>query len=145
MTSARDHGEMALEMLRVEESALGKEMDKLVDWLAADPPEVLCLSNALQIGMIRELKKRLDGVKVICFFQGEDTFVDGLPEPYRESCWREMTERLPEADAAGRAEPILCGADAGAARACRTWRSRCCRTGSTWRDTGRQRSTTGRR
>jgi glycosyltransferase involved in cell wall biosynthesis len=98
MTSAREHGEMALEMLRVEASPLGKEMDKLVDWLGAAPPDVLCLSNALQIGMLRQLKARLHGVKIICCFQGEDTFVDGLPEPYRGSCWGEMTERMPEAD-----------------------------------------------
>jgi len=98
MTSARDHGEMALQMLRVEESPLGKEMDKLLDWLGANPPDVLCLSNALQIGMLRQLKAQLDGVKVICCFQGEDTFVDGLPERYRKSCWSEMKARLPEAD-----------------------------------------------
>ena len=70
-------------MLRVDESRLVKEMDKLIEWLEADRPEVLCLSTALQAGMIRELKKRL-GVKVICCFQGEDEFLDALPEPFRE-------------------------------------------------------------
>ena len=97
MTSARDHGEMALEMLHLEESRLTKEFEKLMVWLDGRKPEVLCLSNALQAGMIRALKMRLR-VPVICFFQGEDSFVDGLPEPYRDSCWRELRERLPEAD-----------------------------------------------
>jgi glycosyltransferase involved in cell wall biosynthesis len=97
MTSARDHGEMALEMLRLEDSKLTKELDKLLAWLEGNKPELLCLSNALQAGMIRELKKRLD-VPVLCFFQGEDSFVDGLPEPFREACWQAMRERLPEAD-----------------------------------------------
>lgn len=98
MTSAREHGEMAVEMLRLEsEGKLAKELDKLLAWLEANKPEVLCLSNALQAGMIRELKKRLH-VPVICFFQGEDSFVDGLPEPFRDLCWQEMRERLPDAE-----------------------------------------------
>lgn len=97
MTSARDHGELALAMLRVDESRLVKELGKLVGWLEADPPEVLCLSTALQAGMIREFKKRLK-VKVICCFQGEDEFLDALPEPFREETWRELAERVRDAD-----------------------------------------------
>jgi len=98
MTSARDHGELALAMLRVDESRLVKELEKLIAWLEKDPPEVLCLSTALQAGMIRQLKKRL-GVRVICCFQGEDEFLDALPEPFREECWRELRERVGDADA----------------------------------------------
>ncbi len=98
MTNARDHGEMTLAMLRVEESRLTKELDKLVDWLAHhEKPDVLCLSNALLAGLTRELKRRLN-LPVIAFFQGEDTFLDSLPDPFREACWNEMKERLEEAD-----------------------------------------------
>ncbi|NNC86907.1 MAG: glycosyltransferase family 4 protein [Akkermansiaceae bacterium] len=98
MTSARDHGEMCLAMLRIEESGLRKELDKLLDWLEDHgKPEVLCLSTALQAGLIREVKKRL-GIPVICFFQGEDSFLDGLPEPYRRDSWEEMGKRLQDAD-----------------------------------------------
>jgi len=97
MTSAREHGEMALAMLRLEESNLTKELEKLIDWLALEQPEVVSLSTTLQAGMIRALKERL-GVKVICSFQGEDSFLDGLPEPYRTECWQEMGVRLRDAD-----------------------------------------------
>jgi len=97
MTSAREHGEMALEMLRIESSPFGKELDKLIDFLATEKPDVLCLGTALQAGMIRELKRRL-GVKVICTFQGEDSFLDSLPEPFKTSCWNEMHARLADAD-----------------------------------------------
>jgi glycosyltransferase involved in cell wall biosynthesis len=97
MTSAREQGEMTLHMLRIENSRLDKELDKLIDWLATDKPDVLCLGTALQAGMIRELKRRL-GVKIICTFQGEDSFLDGLPEPFKSRCWAEMRERLAEAD-----------------------------------------------
>jgi glycosyltransferase involved in cell wall biosynthesis len=97
MTSARVHGAMALAMLRIEDSSFGKELDKLIDWLATEKPDVLCLGTALQAGMIRQLKQRL-GVKIICCFQGEDSFLDGLPEPFKTSCWNELRDRLQDAD-----------------------------------------------
>ncbi|MEP4078022.1 glycosyltransferase family 4 protein [Haloferula sp.] len=97
MTSARDHGEMALAMLRIEDSPFGQEMDQLINWLAQEKPDILLLGTALQAGMIRQLRKRLD-VKIICSFQGEDSFLDGLPEPFKTDCWNELTARLPEAD-----------------------------------------------
>jgi glycosyltransferase involved in cell wall biosynthesis len=97
MTSAREHGEMALAMLRIEDSHFGKELDKLIDWLASEKPDLLCLGTALQAGMIRQLKRRL-GVKIICCFQGEDSFLDGLPEPFKTDCWNELRTRLAEAD-----------------------------------------------
>lgn len=97
MTSARDHGELTLAMLRLEESHLGKEIDKLVDRLQQEKPDILCLSTALQAGMIRDLRRRL-GVKIICCFQGEDTFLDSLPDPFREACWSELAERTRDAD-----------------------------------------------
>jgi glycosyltransferase involved in cell wall biosynthesis len=97
MTSARVHGEMALAMLRLEGSPFGKELDKLIDWLASEKSDVLCLGTALQAGMIRQLKQRL-GVKIICCFQGEDSFLDGLPEPFKTSCWNELRDRLQDAD-----------------------------------------------
>ena len=97
MTSAREHGEMALAMLRIEDSSFGSEVDRLVEFLKAEKPDILCLGTALQAGMIRQLKQRLK-VKVICTFQGEDSFLDGLPEPFRSNCWTELRNRLADAD-----------------------------------------------
>ena len=98
MTSARDQGEMTLAMLRVDESRLTKELEKLLDWLENhERPDLICLSNALLSGLTRELKKRLK-IPVIAFFQGEDTFLDSLPEPFCEQSWKEMKERLSEVD-----------------------------------------------
>ncbi|MCX6877488.1 MAG: glycosyltransferase [Verrucomicrobia bacterium] len=97
MTSAREHGAMTLAMLRLDDHRFGKELDQLCAWLQQDSPDILCLSTALQAGMIRELKRRL-GVKVLCCFQGEDTFLDGLPQPYRDACWRDLALRVRDAD-----------------------------------------------
>ena len=98
MTSARTHGEMTLEMLNVGTSPLRKELDKLLDWLGAVvKPDLVCLSNALLAGFATELKRRL-GAPVAMFFQGEDLFLDGLPEPYRSQSWTALRQRLPASD-----------------------------------------------
>ena len=98
LTSAREQGEMTYQMLQLEESHLEKEVDKLCDWLEQDgKPEVVLLSNTLLAGLIRTLKERL-GCKVGCTFQGEDSFLDGLPDPWKEKCWEEMSHRLKDAD-----------------------------------------------
>ena len=99
MTSAKEQGEMTYLMLNFEESHLGKELDKLVEWLERDgKPDVVVLSNALLGGLTRELKQRL-GAPVVCTFQGEDSFLDGLPEPWKTKCWDEMGLRVKECDA----------------------------------------------
>jgi glycosyltransferase involved in cell wall biosynthesis len=98
MTSARDHGELTLAMLRLDDRRFGKELDQLCACLQRESPHILCLSTALQAGMIRELKQRLE-VKVICCFQGEDSFLDGLPDTYRNACWQELAARVRDADA----------------------------------------------
>jgi glycosyltransferase involved in cell wall biosynthesis len=99
MTSARTHGEMTLDMLNVEASQLRKELDKLLDWLGnIAKPDLVCLSNALLAGFAPELKRRL-GAPVALFFQGEDGFLDGLPEPYRTQCWAALAHHLPSSDA----------------------------------------------
>ncbi len=98
MTSARTHGEMALDMLNVDSSQLGKELEKLLSWLEQiEKPDVICLSTALLVGFTARLKERL-GAPVVTFFQGEDGFLDSLPEPYRARCWAALAAHLPASD-----------------------------------------------
>jgi glycosyltransferase involved in cell wall biosynthesis len=98
MTSAREHGEMTLEMLNVETSRFRKESDKLLDWLGESVnPDLVCLSTALLAGFAEEMKHRFDA-PVVTFFQGEDSFLDGLPEPFRSKCWTTMRQRLGASD-----------------------------------------------
>lgn len=98
LTSAREQGEMTCKMLRLEESNLGREIDKLVEWLEREgKPDVIVLSNALLTGLAGALKSRL-GVPVVVTFQGEDSFLDGLPDPWREQAWAEMGKRVRETD-----------------------------------------------
>jgi len=97
MTSAREHGKMTLEMLNVQSSPFQKEWDKLLEWLEQEKPDLVCLSNALLAGFAAQLKRRLR-VPIVTFFQGEDSFLDGLPEPYRSKCWTALAQSLGASD-----------------------------------------------
>jgi Asp/Glu/hydantoin racemase len=78
-TRAADVGDLTLSMLRGEEGNQARELDELITWLRdREQPDVICLSNALLIGLVRRLKSELN-VPVICMLQGEDTFLDALP------------------------------------------------------------------
>ena len=97
-TRAADLGELTLSMLRGESGNQAREVDELIAWLKTQPPpDVLCLSNALLIGMVRRLKSELH-VPVACALQGEDSFLDALPEAHRTACWQTLAERALEVD-----------------------------------------------
>ena len=97
-TRAADLGELTLSMLRGEAGNQAREIDALIAWLKTQPkPDVLCLSNALLIGMVRRCKAELR-VPVVCALQGEDFFLEGLPEGHRAACWRTLAERAAEVD-----------------------------------------------
>ena len=92
MTSARDLGELTLSMLQGEEGRQAKELEKVIAWLSRkeNRPDVVCLSNVLLVGLARRIRQALD-VPVVCTLQGEESFVDALPEP--ERCWQALRER----------------------------------------------------
>jgi glycosyltransferase involved in cell wall biosynthesis len=85
-TKYSDLGEITVSMLRGSDGKQRKEVAKLTDWLAAEVrPEVVLLTNALLSGIIPGLKSRL-GVPVLVTLQGDDIFLDALPESYRKEC-----------------------------------------------------------
>jgi glycosyltransferase involved in cell wall biosynthesis len=82
-TQAEDLGALTVSMLKGEHGHQRKEVDKLVGWLASEVrPEVVNLTNVLLSGMVDELKRRLE-VPVLGTLQGDDIFLEALPEPYR--------------------------------------------------------------
>ena len=93
-----DVGDLTLSMLRGEEGNQSRALAELIQWLRTQPrPDVVCLSNALLVGMARKLKADL-GVPVVCTLQGEDFFLDGLPSTHRQECWRTLASRAAEVD-----------------------------------------------
>lgn len=96
-TRAEDVGELTVSMLRGEEGNQACELDELIGWLKhqPDPPEVICLSNAMLLGLARRLQTEL-AAPVVCMLQGEDYFLDALPEPHRTQAWQILAERAAE-------------------------------------------------
>ena len=85
-TKYSELGELTVSMLQGHAGKQTKEVDKLTEWLANDHrPEVVVLSNALLSGVLPELKRKL-GVPILVTLQGDDIFLEALPEPYRTQC-----------------------------------------------------------
>ena len=98
-TSATSLGEMTLSMLRGEHGRQVKELRRLVRWLGeTQRPDVVCLSNALLLGLARRIRNDL-GSTIVCMLQDEDGFLDGLPEPYSRQAWELLAERTGEVNA----------------------------------------------
>jgi len=94
MTTAKDLGESAVAML----TGAPPELDRLLDWLRTQPQfDVICLSNSLLTGMARRLKEELRA-PLVATMQGEDSFLDGLAEPYRTQSWQLLTQRCADVD-----------------------------------------------
>jgi len=97
-TQAGTLGPVTLSMLRGEAGNQARELEDLIAWLLAQPkPDAIFLSNALLLGMARRLRAALDR-PVVCMLQGEDYFLDSLPEPHRSACWTTLAQRAKDAD-----------------------------------------------
>lgn len=87
MTRPRDLGELTLSSIKGSHGEQRKEVEKLIDWLKhQQKPDVISFSNGLLSGVAKSVHEQL-GVPVVSSLQGEDSFLDSLPEPYRRQCW----------------------------------------------------------
>jgi len=98
MTKARDLGGLTVSMLKGMDGLQRKEIGKLVAFLSSQGPfDIISLATGLILGIAPELKRAL-GARVVCTLQGEDAFLDSLPQPWREQSWQLLAERLRECD-----------------------------------------------
>ncbi len=99
--STRAHGleELTESMLMGKEGQQGKELDELVHFLKHhEKPDVVHFSNALLLGMARQIKEEV-GVPVVCSLQDEDVWVDVMSGPYRKKIWDLLAEKARDVDA----------------------------------------------
>lgn len=77
-------GELTISMLKGEDGYQRKELLKLIHWLRNETaPDVVTLPNSLLIGLARPIKEALKR-PVCCTLQGEDLFLEGLDNAYRD-------------------------------------------------------------
>ncbi len=92
-------GDLTVSMLRGEIGNQRKELEKLVHWLVTEiKPDIVHLSNSMQIGMARMLRER-SGPPVVCQLSGEDIFLEKLPPPHYDRAWAILRERAADIDA----------------------------------------------
>lgn len=79
--------DMTLNMIKGENAFPDKELQRLIDYMIRDgKPDIIHLSNALIIGLARQIKKKLD-VKIVCSLLNEDDWIDEMAEPYQSGAW----------------------------------------------------------
>ena len=97
-TSPELLGALSVSMLHGMDGRQRKEVLRLCDWLQESiKPDVILLTNLLIGGCIPELKKRFQS-KIFVTLQGDDIFLDVLPEPYRQQSIAAMNRLIPLVD-----------------------------------------------
>ncbi len=80
--------ETTLNMIRGDDQSRIKEISRLSKHLSENgKPDIIHLSNALIMGLAKQLKEVL-GSKIICSLQNEDDWIDEMIEPYRSQAWK---------------------------------------------------------
>jgi glycosyltransferase involved in cell wall biosynthesis len=92
-------GALTVSTLKGEQGHQRKEIDKLLDFLRAEPrPDVINIPYALLISLARPLKRLYPGVPIVVTVQGEDLFLEGLPEPYKSAALTLIRDQVADVD-----------------------------------------------
>jgi glycosyltransferase involved in cell wall biosynthesis len=79
--------ELTLNMIEGDNAFKPAEVKRLVRFLEANgKPDIIHLSNALILGLARQLKKHMD-VKVVCSLLNEDDWIEDMVEPFKSKSW----------------------------------------------------------
>ena len=92
------NAELTISMLKGEDGNQRELLHELVQWIKSTyQPDVIHVTNALLIGVVREFKRSLQ-VPVTCGLHGEDIFLEGLPQLYQDEALRIIRERAQDVD-----------------------------------------------
>lgn len=90
--------DMTLNMIRGENAFPEKELQRLVDHICIDgKPDIIHLSNALIIGLARQLKRKMK-VRIVCSLLNEDDWINEMSEPYQSEAWKLISEEAGNVD-----------------------------------------------
>jgi len=91
--------DMTLNMIKGENAFPDTELQRLVDYMTRDgKPDIIHLSNALIIGLARQIKRKID-VKIVCSLLNEDDWIDEMNEPYQTGAWDLIAKEAKNVDA----------------------------------------------
>lgn len=99
MTRTEGLEDMTLNMIEGDNTFRKDEVDRLVRHLTKEgKPDVIHLSNALILGIARQIKARID-VKIVCSLLNEDDWIDDMAEPYKSKAWEMIAKEAQYVDA----------------------------------------------
>ena len=91
-------GQLTLDMLAGESGPQREQVEELTRFLGEQlRPDVVVFSNALLAGSIRRIKQVFAG-PVLCVLQGDDIFLDALPDSHREPVLQALRDRARDFD-----------------------------------------------
>ena len=90
-TDAKTLGKLSVSMLKGMDGNQRKEVRRICQWLMQTQPRLMIFTNILIGGCIEEIKHKL-GLPIVVTLQGDDVFLDFLPEPYRSQALKRIEE-----------------------------------------------------
>jgi glycosyltransferase involved in cell wall biosynthesis len=79
--------ELTLNMIEGDNAFKPAEVKRLVKYLeSTGKPDIVHLSNALILGLARQLKKHMN-IKIVCSLLNEDDWIDEMKEPFKSRAW----------------------------------------------------------
>jgi glycosyltransferase involved in cell wall biosynthesis len=91
--------DITLNMIDGSNTIREKEVERLVKYLVKEgKPDIIHLSNALIIGLAKQIKDHLD-VKIVCSLQNEDDWLNEMAEPFQSQAWRMIAAEVKNVDA----------------------------------------------
>jgi glycosyltransferase involved in cell wall biosynthesis len=92
------NAELTISMLKGESGNQRELLQELIGWIKSNyRPDVIHVTNALLIGVVREFKRSLQ-VPITCGLHGEDIFLEGMPQPYQQEALSLIRERAEDVD-----------------------------------------------
>jgi glycosyltransferase involved in cell wall biosynthesis len=92
------NAELTISMLKGESGNQRELLEEFVGWVKSTyQPDVIHVTNALLIGVVREFKRSLQ-IPITCGLHGEDIFLEGLPQPYQDEAIALIRERAADVD-----------------------------------------------
>lgn len=90
---------MTLNMISGDRAFPEKELTRLVSHFSIDgKPDVIHLSNALVLGLARQIRNKLD-VKIVCSLLNEDDWINEMAEPWQSRSWQLISRESENVDA----------------------------------------------
>ncbi len=95
---AKQLGQLTLDMLAGESGPQREQVEELAKFIGEQlRPDVVVFSNALLAGAVRRIKQLFFG-PVLCVLQGDDIFLDSLPDSHRKPVLQALRDRARDFD-----------------------------------------------